>query len=109
MIKQLAIKSLILCSLIGLLLGYFHGFSLGIATAITGLFLVVNMLGIYTLWTAIIYKKSIAQGLVIIILKYPVLAYSAAIIISEPWFNKLGLATGFLAFLLSVVVFSLRR
>lgn len=45
----------------------------------------------------------------IIILKYPVLAYSAAIIISEPWFNKLGLATGFLAFLLSVVVFSLRR
>lgn len=109
MIKQIALKSLILCSLIGLALGFFYNIGLGIATAITSLFLIINMLGIYTLWTVIIYKKSIAQGLAIIILKYPVLAYSAAIIISEPWFNKLGLATGFLAFLLSVVVFSLRR
>ncbi len=109
MIKQIAIRSLILSSVIGLGLGFLYSPSIGVATAITALFLIVNMLGIYTLWTVIIYKKSIAQGLAIIILKYPVLAYSAAIVISEPWFNKLGLATGFLAFLLSVVVFSLRR
>lgn len=109
MIKQIAIRSLILSSVIGLVLSFLYSPSLGVASAITSLLLIVNMLGIYTLWTVIIYKKSIAQGLVIIILKYPVLAYSAAIVISEPWFNKLGLATGFLAFLLSVVVFSLRR
>lgn len=109
MIKQIAIRSLVLCSVIGLLLGFMFSPSLGVASAITSLFLIINMLGIYTLWTVIIYKKSIAQGLAIIILKYPILAYSAAIVISEPRFNKLGLATGFLAFLLSVVVFSLRR
>lgn len=109
MIKQIAIRSLILSTVIGLVLSFLYSPSLGVASAITSLLLIVNMLGIYTLWTVIIYKKSIAQGLVIIILKYPVLAYSAAIVISEPWFNKLGLATGFLAFLLSVVVFSLRR
>ncbi len=109
MIKQIAIKSLILCLLISSALGFFYNTSLGVATAITALFLIINMLGIYTLWTIIIYKKSIAQGLAIIILKYPVLAYSVAVIISEPWFNKLGLVTGFLSFLLSVAVFSLRR
>jgi len=78
------------------------------ALAVHGL-LVVNLMGLFLLYKIVANKKSIALGLVLIILKYPLLGYIVVKMVRQSWFDSFGLIIGFIAFLSSIVIVTLLK
>jgi hypothetical protein len=76
---------------------------------ITHLLLILNMLGIWLIWRVIFQKKSVALGLAVIILKYPLLGYLVIQMSRQPWFSSIGVLIGFMSFVVSIVLVALLK
>jgi len=71
--------------------------------------LFINLIGLYLLYKIVSRKKSIALGLLLIILKYPLLGYIVTKIVRQAWFDSVGLIIGFIVFLSSIVFVTLLK
>lgn len=109
MIKNIAILSFLTAaatSLIPLIVGKQE---VALTAFVSHLLLVVNMLGIWLIWSVVFKKKSVALGVAIIILKYPILGYIVVQVSRQNWFNSFGLIIGFSSFVFSIVLAALLR
>ena len=80
-----------------------------ISAVVTTSLLIINFIGLFLFWKLVIYKKSIALGVLIIILKYPLLGFAVHKLSKADWFNSFGLIFGFLYFVIVIVLLSLFR
>lgn len=105
MIKTIAKTYFILTIIV---LGVFFAAQLGQHMMITYLvmngFLLLNLLSLFILWRSIILQKSIAQGLSIIIFKYPIIAYILWTISKSTWVNPVAVLISILTFVISIVI-----
>ena len=104
MIKNVAkLMILLVCivSLVFWLLGL--GTEYILTYSIVSGFLLLNLLTLFILWRAIILKKSIAQGLSIIIFKYPIIAYILWTISKSSWIKPTAILVAILTFVISIV------
>lgn len=109
MIKKIAILSL-LCSIVtGLLVWKIAQPEVALTGFFAHLLLILNTLGIWLIWSVVFKKKSIALGVAIIILKYPLLGYIVVLMSHQTWFNSFGVLIGFLSFVVSIVLAALLR
>ncbi|MES2802420.1 MAG: hypothetical protein V4654_08005 [Bdellovibrionota bacterium] len=109
MIKKIAILSLLTAVATGLAAWFFVKPEMGLTGFATHLMLILNMLGIWLIWSVVFEKKSIALGVVIIILKYPLLGYIVVQMSRQTWFSSIGVLIGFSSFVLSIVLAALLR
>jgi len=80
-----------------------------ISFAVTLLFLLLNLAALFFLWRIIFLKKSIALGLLIIIFKYPIIAYCLWKISKQPWLDVQGLLLAVCVFVLGIAVAAILR
>lgn len=104
MIKKIAIISLLMALMSSGLSWLFLGYNLAITAFIGHFLLVVNLLGMYLIWSVLVKKKSIALGVGLILFKYPILGYVVVKLAKQNWFNSFGVFLGFFTFLLSIVL-----
>lgn len=109
MIKKIALLSLLTAVVAGLAAWFFSKPDMAATGFATHLMLILNMLGIWLIWTVVFEKKSVALGVVIIILKYPLLGYIVVLMSRQTWFSSLGVLIGFSSFVLSIVLAALLR
>jgi len=109
MIKKIAIVSLLTAIITGLVAWFFAIPEMALTGFITHLLLIANMLGIWLIWRVVFEKKSVALGIVIIILKYPLLGYIVVQMSRQTWFSSIGVLIGFSSFVLSIVLVALLK
>ena len=109
MIKKIALLSLLTSIVAGLLAWMTAKPEMALTGFVTHLLLILNMLGIWLIWSVVFEKKSIALGVVIIILKYPLLGYIVVQMSRQNWFSSIGVLIGFLSFVVSIVLAALLR
>lgn len=109
MIKKIAILSLLTAIVAGVLTWIFTKSEMAFTGFAAHLLLIVNMLGIWLIWRVVFDKKSVALGVVIIILKYPLLGYIVVQMSRQIWFSSIGVLIGFSSFVLSIVLATLLR
>ncbi len=113
MIKLAAGLLLLYVLVISVLLNFMIGTEAAFSCIAGGLIMLVNLLGLYYVWSRIFAKKSIGLAIFIIVLKYLGLGYIFWSLSSSNWLHPtgfvLGLATVFLAILSMTVVKSFVR
>lgn len=109
MIKKIATLSLVTAIIAALIPWYFSKPEVALTAFVCHLLLIVNLLGIWVIWRVVFEKKSVALGVVVIILKYPLLGYIVVQISRQDWFNSFGLIIGFSSFVFSIVLVALLR
>lgn len=109
MIKNIAIITFLTGIIFGLFTWIFTKPEIALTTTICHLLLVVNMMGIWLIWRVVFDKKSVALGVAIIILKYPILGYVVILLSRQSWFNSFGIIIGFSSFVFSIVLATLLR
>lgn len=109
MIKKIATLSVVTALVCGLATWFFGSGQMAFSGVITHLLLILNMLGIWLIWRIVFEKKSIALGVVVIILKYPLLGYLVVQMSRQSWFNSIGVLIGFISFVLSIVLVTVLR
>ena len=80
-----------------------------ISFAVMLVFLLLNLAALYFLWRIIFLKKSIALGLLIIIFKYPIIAYCLWKISKQPWLNVYGVLLAMCVFVLGIAIGAVLR
>ncbi len=103
MIKKIALVNLVISAVLALGLYIFVNKNIAISELVTTLMLVLNLSGLYIFWRVVFLKKSIALGLLIIIFKYPLIAYCLWQMSRQNWVHPLGVFVSMLLFLLSIV------
>jgi len=107
--KKIATRALI----IGLFLIFCTSFKLSENIIYTSLavhiLLIINLVGLFWLYKFVAVKKSIALGVLLIILKYPLLGYIVVKLVRQSWFDSVGLVMGFITFLSSIVIVTLLK
>lgn len=109
MIKKIAVLSVLTGILVGLIAWIFAKQEIALTAFVCHLLLVINMLGLWLIWRVVFEKKSVALGVAIIILKYPILGYIVVQVSRQNWFNSFGLVIGFSSFVFSIVLAALLR
>jgi hypothetical protein len=109
MIKNIAILSLLTAVVAGLATWFFSTGPMAFTAVLCHLLLIVNLLGIWVVWRVVFEKKSVALGVVVIILKYPLLGYIVIQMSRQSWFDSIGLLIGFLSFVFSIVLVALYK
>lgn len=109
MMKKIAILSLITAIFVALAVWFFAHPEMALTVLIVHFLLIANMLGIGLIWRVVFQKKSVALGVVIIILKYPLLGYIVVQMSRQTWFSSIGLLIGFLSFVFSIVLASVLK
>lgn len=109
MIKKIAIISLLTALAAGLATWFFGKPAMASTAVVCHLLLILNLLGIWLIWRVVFEKKSVALGVVVIILKYPLLGYIVIQLSRQSWFDSIGLLIGFLSFVLSIVFVALLK
>lgn len=109
MIKKITILSLLTAILAGLAIWHFANPEIAATGSATHVMLILNMLGIWLIWSVVFEKKSVALGVVIIILKYPLLGYIVVQMSRRTWFSSIGVLIGFSSFVFSIVLAALFR
>lgn len=109
MIKKIALLSLLTAIVAGLAAWLFTKSDMAATGFATHVMLILNMLGIWLIWSVVFEKKSVALGVVIIILKYPLLGYIVVQMSRQTWFSSIGVLIGFSSFVLSIVLAALVR
>ncbi|WP_409478644.1 hypothetical protein [Pseudobdellovibrio sp. HCB154] len=109
MIKKIAIISLLTAVVTGLATWFFGKPTMAGTAVICHLLLILNLLGIWLIWRVVFEKKSVALGVVVIILKYPLLGYIVIQMSRQSWFDSIGLLIGFLSFVFSIVLVALYK
>lgn len=109
MIKKIALLSLLTAIVAGLAAWLFTKPEMALTGFAVHVMLILNMLGIWLIWSVVFEKKSVALGVVIIILKYPLLGYIVVQMSRQTWFNSIGVLIGFSSFVLSIVLAALVR
>ncbi len=104
MIKKIAIFSTLLAFMLFIVLTLKLDFSIAMSALGAHILLIVNILGLYFMWGLFFKKKSIALGVVLIILKYPLLGYIVYKAARLSGFSSLGFIIGFIGFLSSIVI-----
>lgn len=103
MIKKIATLNLIFSLAISTVLLIFLNQNAAISCVFTSILLVLNMAGLYIFWQIVFLKKSIALGLLIIIFKYPLIAYCIWQMSKQNWVSPIGIFVSMLLFLVSIV------
>ncbi len=103
MIKKIVFVNLILS--LALAVGFYIFMNKNVAVSVlaTSLMLVLNLSGLFMFWRVVFLKKSIALGLLIIIFKYPLIAYCLWQMSRQDWVHPIGVFVSMLLFLLSIV------
>ena len=109
MIKKIAVLSLLTAVAAGVIAWIFAKPEMAMTGFATHILLILNMLGIWLIWRVVFDKKSVALGVVIIILKYPLLGYIVVQMSRQPWFSSIGVLLGFTSFVFSIVLVTLLR
>jgi hypothetical protein len=112
MIKKIAATILVLSLFVSSMLFVFMNQNAAISCFFTSMVLILNMTGLYIFWQIVFLKKSIALGLLIIIFKYPLIAYCIWQMSKQSWVNPIGILASMLLFLIStvgIVLFEQRR
>lgn len=109
MIKKIASLSLLTAIIAGLATWFFATGPMAFTAVLCHLLLIVNLLGIWVIWRVVFEKKSVALGVVVIILKYPLLGYIVIQMSRQSWFNSIGVLIGFLSFVVSIVLGALLK
>lgn len=103
MIKKIAALSVAI-AIIGALLTKFLGSNqMSLSALVVHLLLILNLVGLWVMWRMVFQKKSIALGVVVIILKYPLLGYLVLQISRQSWFDSVGVIIGLSLFVVSIV------
>ena len=102
MIKKIAIFNSALALCVSVIFFIFMNQNVAISCLVTSFLLIINLLGLYTFWRIVFFKKSIALGLLIIIFKYPLIAYCIWQMSRQSWANPFGILVAMLLFLSSV-------
>jgi hypothetical protein len=103
MIKKIAATQFVLSLVTAIGLLIFMNEKVAISCAATSVLLIVNLIGLYLLWRVVFFKKSIALGLLIIIFKYPLIAFCLWQMSKQSWVQPIGILVAMLLFLISVV------
>jgi hypothetical protein len=103
MIKKIVILNMILSLVLSAGLYIFMNKNVAISTLATTVMLVLNLSGLFVFWRVVFLKKSIALGLLIIIFKYPLIAYCLWQMSRQDWVHPIGVFVSMLLFLLSIV------
>ena len=103
MIKTIAVAQLLSGLLTSVGLFIFMNEKVAISCAVTSVLLIVNLIGLYIFWRVVFFKKSIALGLLIIIFKYPLIAFCLWQMSKQTWVQPIGILVSMLLFLFSVV------
>lgn len=103
MIKKIAITSILSSMIVAVALVLGGKADAGFSNLASNLLLVINLAGLFLFWRVIFQKKSIALGLLIIILKYPFIAYLVWMMSKQSWAQPGGIFVGVLVFLLSLI------
>jgi hypothetical protein len=103
MIKTIALVQCVLSLLISVGLLIFMNEKVAISCAVTSVLLIANLIGLYIFWRVVFFKKSIALGLLIIIFKYPLIAFCLWQMSKQTWVQPIGILVAMLLFLFSVV------
>ena len=109
MIKKIANISLLTAVVAGLATWFFGKPQMAGTAVICHLLLILNLLGIWLIWRVVFEKKSVALGVAVIILKYPLLGYIVIQMSRQSWFDSIGLLIGFLSFVFSIVLVALYK
>lgn len=102
MIKNIAIVNLILTFCICALFLIFLNQNVAISCLVTSILLIINLVGLYIFWRIVFFKKSIALGLLIIIFKYPLIAFCLWQMSRQSWVQPVGILASMLLFLASI-------
>ena len=103
MIKKIAILNLTVSFIFSAILLVFLNQNAAISCFLTSILMLLNMTGLYYFWRVVFLKKSIALGLLIIIFKYPLIAYCIWLMSKQTWINPVGIFVSMLFFLISIV------
>ncbi len=109
MIKKIAVLSVLTAVFVALITWILAKQDIALTAFVCHLLLVMNMLGLWLIWRVVFEKKSVALGVAIIILKYPILGYIVIQVSRQNWFNSIGLVIGFSSFVFSIVLAALLR
>lgn len=109
MFKKSSYILLITALIVFVICKYTLGDKIAYTMFVTSFVLILNLLGLYLLWSLVIQKKSIALGVGIIILKYPLLGYIVYQMAQQKWFHSMGIFVGFVTFVFSIVLAALLR
>lgn len=101
MIKNIAIAHFALAVLISFI-GYFMNENAALTFVLFSGLLSLNLILLYMLWRVIIFKKSIALGLLIIIFKYPIIAYILWLLSKVSWILPIGILMALMVFVMSI-------
>ncbi len=103
MIKQIAAINLALGAMGSIILFFIMNQNVAITCLATSILLVGNLMGLYFFWRIIFFKKSIALGLLIIIFKYPLIAFCLWQMSKQTWAQPLGIFVSLLLFIIGIV------
>jgi hypothetical protein len=112
MIKNIAKTQALVSLIASLILWAVFNKNAAVSCLATAGMLLSNLFGLYLLWKVVFFKKSIALGLLIIIFKYPLIAFILWQMSKQAWIHPVGVFVAMLLFLLSivgVVIYTQRR
>lgn len=101
MIKKIATLHLVLALVVSIA-GYFMNENAALTCALFSGLLSLNLILLYLLWRVIIFKKSIALGLLIIIFKYPIIAYILWQLSKLNWVLPIGILIALMLFVMAI-------
>ena len=109
MFRKIAIYSFLFGCVLLACVSPFFSQNMRITAFAVHVLLIINLIGLSFLYKIVSQKKSIALGLLLIILKYPLLGYIVVKMVKQNWFDNIGLIIGFIAFLSSIVFVTLLK
>ncbi len=103
MIKLTAAMLVFFLILISATLQYFLGFRAALSCIAGGMIMLVNLFGLYVVWTRIFAKKSVAIAVLGILVKYAVLGYFFWAMSNSSWIHPLGFVLGLSTLLFAIL------
>ncbi len=103
MIKLTAITLGAYVVFLSTLLWVFSSYQAALSCLCGGILMLVNLLGLYFVWSRIFAKKSIALAVFAILIKYVVLGYLFLALSKSDWLNPVGFILGLSTLLLAIL------
>ena len=104
MIKKMAITLLLVSLGVFSILYFLEQPNVAWSSLFSSGLLLVNFIGLSFMWKFIVIQRSAGGGILLALLKYPIIGIAIFLASRQPWMNALGVVIGICEFLIIIVL-----